>query len=117
MKVIIAGGRDFNDYTLLKFKCDKILRDKTVTEIVSGKCPTGADYLGERYARERGYPVNPFPANWERDGKVAGVMRNHKMAEYADCLIIFWNGSSRGSTSMIKAAHLNGLPIRIIKYA
>ena len=36
MKVIIAGGRDFDDYILLKRKCDELLKDVSEIEIVSG---------------------------------------------------------------------------------
>jgi hypothetical protein len=35
-KVIVAGGRDFNDYLLLEKKLDKLLRNKSEVEIVSG---------------------------------------------------------------------------------
>lgn len=43
-KVIIAGGRDFNDYKLLDDKCLKILSKKLKTnkvEIVSGHAKGG----------------------------------------------------------------------------
>ena len=33
-KVIIAGGRDFNDYGLLREKCDKYLSSKLLYEVV-----------------------------------------------------------------------------------
>ena len=57
MKVIIAGGRGFNDYeTLCKF-CDYIIGEPgEEIEIVSGKAK-GADTLGERYALDRNYKV------------------------------------------------------------
>ena len=64
--MIIAGGRDFNDYALLKAKCDTILAEKTTTHrivIVSGAA-RGADSLGERYAREHGYALDSHPADW-----------------------------------------------------
>ena len=52
-RVIVAGGRDFNDYNLLKSKLDKLLINKTDVEIVSVKA-RGADSLGERYTKEKG---------------------------------------------------------------
>lgn len=51
MKVIIAGGRDFTDYNLLKVKCTNALINQNEIEIVSG-CANGADKLGEKYANE-----------------------------------------------------------------
>ena len=106
MKVIIAGSRDFSNYKLLKEKCDFYLKNLINPIIVSGKCPTGADYLGEKYAKEKGYEIKPFPANWKdlsepcllKFGKfgaynaLAGHKRNEQMAEYADALILFWDG-------------------------
>ena len=59
-RVIIAGGRDFNDYPLLKAKCDKILASKSQTHniVVITGAARGADSLGEQYARENGYAID-----------------------------------------------------------
>ena len=115
MKVIIAGGRDFNDYDLLCQKIDKILSKQTDIEIVSGRAK-GADQLGERYAKEHGYFIKMFPADWNRYNKQAGYIRNEDMANYADALIIFWNNESKGSQHMINIAKQQNLLIRIITY-
>ena len=48
MKVIIAGGRDFNDYDTLQSYCDSMLANQQTVEVVSGTAK-GADILGERY--------------------------------------------------------------------
>ena len=117
-RVIVAGGRDFNDYNLLCDRCDKLLSQKQLTHnivIVSGTC-RGADTLGEQYAHERGYNDERFPADWKNLGKVAGVIRNNQMADNADALIAFWDGQSRGTKNMINIAHKKNLLVRIIKY-
>lgn len=114
MKVIIAGGRRFYDYDLLKRKCDYFLRDKKGVEIVSGNAK-GADELGERYAKEMVYPIKLFKADWKL-GRFAGFLRNREMANYADALIAFWDGKSRGTKNMIEEAKEKGLLIRIVKY-
>ena len=115
MKVIIAGGRDFNNYNLLCRKADKILSRQNEIEIVSGTAK-GADKLGERYAEERGYPVKRFPADWGTHGNRAGYLRNEEMAIYADGLIAFWNEQSRGTKHMIDLAELHKLKVRVITY-
>ena len=116
MKVIIAGGRDFNDYELLYEKCESILSRVTEPiEIVSG-CAEGADTLGERYANAKGYDVVLFPANWKAFGKYAGPIRNGIMADYADSLIAFWDGRSPGTGNMISVAKAAGLKVRVINY-
>jgi YspA, cpYpsA-related SLOG family len=115
MKVIVAGTRKFNDYPLLCRKCDYYLQDQNEIEIVSG-CATGADKLGEKYAKERGFKVKQFPADWAGLGKKAGYERNKQMAEYAECLLVFWDGASLGTKHMIDLARQNGLEVRIIQY-
>lgn len=115
-RVIIAGSRDFQDYDLLREKCDNILSSKRVDHrivIVSGTA-RGADRLGERYAGERGYYIRRFPADWNNDGKAAGPMRNARMAANADALIAFWDGRSSGTRNMIDTAKNRGLAVRTI---
>ena len=115
-RVIIAGTRDFSDYQLLRDKCDAILSSKRQDcniIIVSGTA-RGADRLGERYAKERGFQLRQFPADWLNDEKKAGPIRNAKMADNADALIAFWDGESRGTKNMIETAKRKGLVIRTI---
>lgn len=115
-KVIVAGGRDFFDYNFLKEKVDNILSSiKDEIEIVSGNAK-GADELGERYAKERGYKIKRFPANWTQHGKAAGPLRNEEMAKYADACICFWDGSSRGTSNMIDNAKKYKLKLRVVNY-
>lgn len=117
-KVIIAGGRNFADYELLRGSCDYFLSRKRLTHeivIVSGHA-RGADSLGERYATERGYRLELFPADWEASGKAAGVIRNRQMAEAAHALIAFWDGRSRGTKNMIDEATARSLPVKVVRY-
>lgn len=115
MKIIIAGSRNFNDYNLLKSSCDNLLTQFTNIEIVSGTA-RGADKLGERYAREKGYDIKQFPANWDKFGKSAGYIRNDEMAQYADMLIAFWDGTSKGTKHMIDLANKRSLRVEIVNY-
>lgn len=128
MKVIICGSRTFKDYNLLKEKCDSILKNSTVTEIVSGGQTSlrkrdnykyGADYLGELYAKEKGIPIKQFNADWETNDKSAGPIRNKEMAEYIlgdGAVIAFWCGWSKGTASMIDIATRYKLPLRVIRF-
>jgi hypothetical protein len=100
MRTIIAGTRTFNDYELLKTKLTEFRLTHDITEIVSGGAK-GADLLGERYAEEYNINLKIFPANWNKHGNAAGPIRNRQMAEYADQLIVFWDGSSKGTENMI----------------
>ena len=131
-KVLIAGGRLFNDYELLCIKCDEILKDVTddIT-IISGKA-SGADSLGERYARDNGYSIEEYPALWDdlsvepckikynRYGEpyncLAGFLRNHVMVDVADVVITFWDGRSLGTKDAIDYATKMNKPLFVINY-
>ena len=115
IKVIIAGGRNFDDFDKLRQVCDEFLKDQINIEIVSGAYK-GADLLGERYAAERHHPIKQFPANWRRYGKSAGLKRNTEMADYADALIAFWDGESKGTKHMIELATLAGLKVKVLYF-
>lgn len=115
-KVIIAGGRDFNNYEVLRRECNYLLSHKVPDiEVVCGDA-RGADSLGNKWALEYGYKVKHFPADWNAFGKSAGYRRNAEMASYADALIAFWDGKSRGTMHMINLAKDQGLNIRVLNY-
>ncbi len=115
IKIIIAGGRDFDDFNKLRQVCDVFLQDQNNIEIVSGAYK-GADLLGERYAAERNHQIKQFPADWRRYGKSAGLKRNAEMANYADMLIAFWDGESKGTKHMIELATQAGLKVEVIYF-
>lgn len=115
MKVIIAGSRNFNDYDKLSKVCTRTLLNKNEIEIVSGTA-NGADKLGEKFAIDNGYSLKKFPANWGKFGIKAGNKRNAKMAEYADGLIAFWDGKSKGTKNMIALAKRKKLRVRIVYF-
>lgn len=116
-KVIIAGGRYFSDYELLKKTCDEFLQDKTGEEIViiSGHA-SRADTLGERYAQEKGFKIETYPADWKKYGRAAGTIRNEQMANIANALVAFWDGKSKGTKSMISLAKKKGLQVFVAQY-
>lgn len=119
MRVIIAGGREFNDYPMLKAKCDEVLSGISGIEVVSGGA-RGTDRLGERYAKEKGYPTKIFLADWIAFGKPAGHIRNREMGDYAKeddgMLILFWDGKSTGSGGMLGYAEKIGLETHVFKF-
>lgn len=145
MRVIIAGGRKFNDYTLLREECLQIFRQlksegydtkRDKITIVSGAA-TGADTLGEKFSVEFGLGLKEFPADWNnldvercviktnKYGKynaLAGNNRNLEMAEYAKndselgVLIAFHDGKSTGTKDMIDLANKHGLRVFVVNY-
>lgn len=100
MKLIIAGGRNVPDIDSESIQAFINYHGITgITEIVSGTAK-GVDRAGEDYANENGIPLKQFPANWAYYGRAAGHIRNKEMAEYADALLVIWDGKSSGSGNM-----------------
>ena len=93
----------------------KQLAPKRPVTIVSGTA-RGADRLGEQYARQKGYALEEYPANWHYFGKAAAVKRNAQMAEIADAAIVFWDGQSAGAKNMIECAEARGIPCQVIRF-
>lgn len=100
MKLIIAGSRNFGigiatlEDILYHFEIEG-----EIEEVVSGRA-RGIDSLGEHYADCHNLDCIMYPADWDKYGKSAGPMRNKEMAEYADALLLIWDGESRGSKNM-----------------
>ena len=112
MRVIIAGGRDIHNYTLVTEAISEANLDITV--VVSGGAK-GVDALGEHYASVMNLPLHLYEADWEKNGRAAGPIRNRKMAENADALIAVWDGKSRGTKNMIETATKLGLVVYVKK--
>jgi hypothetical protein len=78
--------------------------------IVNGMA-RGPDEIGGEWATEQGLWQIFMPAPWEEVGKFAGHLRNGDMAQEGHVLLLFWDGESKGSTSMYNYALLNGLRV------
>lgn len=98
MKLIIAGSRDLNVTTeQIKQYLEKF--ELIPTEIVSGGA-RGIDSCAIQYAKDTKGLLAVFEADWQKNGKSAGPIRNLAMALYADRLLLIWDGKSKGSSNM-----------------
>ena len=132
VRIIIAGGRDFNNYEFLELSVDSVLTELSIknmsvglgsgpagilhgVEFISGTA-RGADTLGENFAASRDWKVMRFPANWDAYGKSAGYIRNEQMAKVADACVCFWDEQSKGTKHMIDLAKQYKLALRVVNY-
>lgn len=112
MKLIIAGSRNITDEEEVYNAFKKSPFVDKASMIISGHA-RGVDIFGEALADSYLLDKVIFPANWERYGTVAGVIRNKHMGEYADALLAVWDGKSKGTANMIKIMQDLGKPIHI----
>jgi hypothetical protein len=109
MKVIIAGSREIEGINVEAAVTASGFRG-AIDEVVSGGA-MGVDRAGEDWAALSHIPVKIFSADWARFGKSADVKRNEQMVEYADALVIIWNGKSAGLRSLRDCALRHGLKV------
>ena len=119
-RIIVAGGRDFNDTEYLSKSLDALLAEFIDVEIVSGHA-NGADKLAEEYANRLGIALKIFPADWKKYGRAAGPIRNREMLSYIldakPVVAAFWDGHSKGTKNMIEQARKENVDCRIFMYS
>ena len=106
MKVAIVGSRSIAVTDMGMYISDG-------DEIVSGGA-IGVDSCAAEYAKENGLKLTVFLPQYERYGRAAPIVRNKKIVEYADKIIAFWDGKSKGTLSVIKYAEKTGKLCEII---
>ena len=116
-RVVVAGCRDYNNYFLLSRELKKLIKnlDKDHEIIIVSGGASGADSLGEKFAKKHNLKIEKYPAEWDKYGRSAGPIRNYKMAQVADLVVVFWDGKSRGTKNMIECAERENKSCTIIK--
>ena len=107
MKVAVIGSRQ-----LTNIQIEKYLPDET-KEIVSGGAK-GVDGIAAEYARKNGLALVEIYPQYERYGRAAPLKRNEEIVNYADQIIAFWDGKSKGTNYVIKYAKTVGKPCLVI---
>ena len=107
MKVAVIGSRSITNFDLAEFL------PKDTTEIVSGGA-SGVDTVAQKYADKTGIPIKVFRPKYELyPGKRAPLERNLEIIDYADLVLAFWDGKSRGTKFVIENCKKMGKPVKI----
>lgn len=106
MKVAVIGSRGLTMDDLGKYLPDG------VTEIVSGGA-RGVDTSAKEYAFACGLKLTEFLPEYDKYGRGAPLRRNITIIEYADLVLAFWDGRSRGTKFVIDNCKKLGVPVRI----
>lgn len=110
MKVLVCGGRDYQDSRLVYRALDALKARGDLEGIVCGDA-RGADAIAERWAEQAGIPAQVYVADWETHGKAAGPKRNQQMLDenVLSGVVAFPGG--RGTADMITRAKSAGLTV------
>jgi hypothetical protein len=109
MRVLVCGGRDFDDYGAVSSALDRIDMKHGIELVIDGAA-SGADELGHAWAVNCGKPSMRFPAHWGH-GRKAGPLRNGWMLRFGcpDVVVAFSGG--KGTANMISQARKAGVRV------
>lgn len=97
MKLMIAGSRSIHDF-------DLSVHIPNDTELIITGGAQGVDALAEQYADKHKISKLIIRPQYELYGKAAPILRNQKMVEIADVVLVIWDGQSKGSKGTIQYA-------------
>ena len=107
MKVAIIGSRGINIDNLGDY-----LPEGT-DEIVSGGAK-GVDTCAREYANTHGIKLTEFLPQYKLYGRGAPLKRNLQIIEYADTVLAFWDGESKGTAYVIENCKKLSKEVRVI---
>jgi len=118
MKILVCGGREFDDFNLLDKTLDEYLWD--VNEgwpiwITGGA--KGADFLTRVWVKMRFTPskwkdfYREYKADWKAHGKVAGFIRNQQMLDEEKPNLVIAFPGGKGTANMVKLAREAGVKV------
>ena len=108
MKIAVIGSRGIQIPDIEKYL------PKECSEIVSGGA-IGVDTCAANFARERNIPLTEFLPLYKKYGRAAPIVRNKQIVEYADEVIAFWDGKSRGTFFVIQYCKETGTPCKVVQ--
>ncbi len=113
MRVLVCGGRDFDDFKIINEELTWLAGAHTIEAIIHGGA-RGADTLAGEWAKLSRIPVEVYRADWEAHGKAAGPIRNRKMLTNGkpDFVLAFPGG--RGTANMVEQARTAGVTVKEI---
>jgi hypothetical protein len=109
MRLLVTGGRDYDDRAAAFRRLDEIHATSPITVLVHGDA-RGLDRTARDWARSRGVAVDENPADWTASPRGAGAIRNRDMiAKGADMVLVFPGGP--GTKDCARAAEKAGLRV------
>ena len=106
MKIAVIGSRSLTVVDLAQYL------PIGVTEIVSGGA-RGVDTSAREYAHAHGLSCVEFLPDYAKYGRSAPLRRNLQIIEYADMVLAFWDGKSRGTAYVIRKCREMNVPCKV----
>lgn len=113
MRVIVCGGRDFDNQQLVNETLDRIHAERPIKHLWHGNArgaDTCAHYWCYRPGKNKPVPCHAVPADWKKHGKAAGPKRNQAMLGQGIDLVVAFPGG-RGTADMVRRAKKAGVEV------
>lgn len=126
MKVLVCGGRAYDDAARVFEVLDNLHRNQRITLLIHGACGKriemadgseriiGADVLADEWAKSRQVDRDPFPADWKKHGYNAGPIRNQLMLDECKPELVVAFPGGKGTADMCRKARAAGVQVREI---
>lgn len=114
MRVLVTGGRDYQDREQLFATLDKIHAKKPITVVIHGDA-AGADSLAREWATANGVAELPFAADWNKHYGRAGNVRNAIMLRFGRPDLVVAFPGRNGTADMKFKAREAGVKVVQIK--
>lgn len=113
MNILACGGRTYTNKNKVYDVLDDCISCWDEVVLING-CAKGADTLAQEWAKDRGFPIEKYPALWDVHGKSAGYIRNKLMLDdgQPDLVVAFPGG--KGTAMMVKIAEEANVEVIII---
>jgi len=109
MRLAVVGSRSLSRVDITGYIPDN------VTEIVSGGA-LGIDACAKDYAEGHGMMLTEYLPQYARFGRSAPLKRNRDIVVYAEEVLIFWDGCSRGTAQVISLCRTMNKPHTVYVY-
>lgn len=112
-RILVCGSRDWHDPQPIRQALEWATAIEGKLVVIHGDAE-GADRIAKGWCEAKNVAHWPFPADWEKDGKAAGPIRNAAMVALKPlCVVCF---STRhpvtpGSADTCKRAQAAGIPV------
>ena len=124
MRILVCGGRDFNNRSFIHSTLDKLCEDRGLrgpqdqygnwlpegVTIISGAA-RGADTHASDWAVTNWCELEEYPADWKTYGKKAGYLRNQQMLDEGKPNLVVAFPGGKGTKMMVDIAKKAGVEV------
>lgn len=116
MRVVVCGGRDFDNAAFLFLEMDKLHRERPIRELMQGgnkgaRGKRGADQLARDWALTKPEIVRwTCRAEWTKYGDAAGPIRNGRMVLWRPDVVVSFPGGT-GTANMVMQARAANIEV------